>query len=226
MLIPAVALSAVAIRPTGSRARLRRPAPQLSASRPAARSAGTARRTSAAECWQGRQPRARTAVGKRRRTPRLSDCPGSSASPGPRHSARHRPAPQRRSRRCARTAGWCSQATADTRRRNTDRIERGWRCAQQRGQAERGGDSPPRHARRHAERGPHTRPPAAVHRQATMNAMSGPGLRRLGTCAGTRCADAYADLSPAGHKRFCSLNGQNRNRVAAFRAKRRPVGGA
>jgi predicted RNA-binding Zn ribbon-like protein len=50
--------------------------------------------------------------------------------------------------------------------------------------------------------------------------------RGLGTCAGTRCADAYADLSPTGHKRFCSLNCQNRNRVAAFRAKRRPAGGA
>lgn len=49
--------------------------------------------------------------------------------------------------------------------------------------------------------------------------------RRLGLCTGVRCADVYADLSSAGHKRFCSLTCQNRNRVAAFRARRRQPGG-
>ena len=42
---------------------------------------------------------------------------------------------------------------------------------------------------------------------------------RLGTCAGVRCADAFVDASPAGHRRFCSLTCQNRNRVAAFRRR-------
>jgi predicted RNA-binding Zn ribbon-like protein len=44
--------------------------------------------------------------------------------------------------------------------------------------------------------------------------------RRLGTCAATRCADVYVDSSSAGHKKFCSVLCQNRNRVAAFRARR------
>ena len=49
--------------------------------------------------------------------------------------------------------------------------------------------------------------------------------RRLGLCSGPRCADVYVDLSPGGHKRFCSLTCQNRNRVAAFRARHRQPGG-
>ncbi|HUZ35291.1 MAG TPA: CGNR zinc finger domain-containing protein [Streptosporangiaceae bacterium] len=48
--------------------------------------------------------------------------------------------------------------------------------------------------------------------------------RRLGLCAGARCADVYVDSSPGGHKRFCSLTCQNRSRVAAFRARRRHAG--
>jgi CGNR zinc finger len=44
--------------------------------------------------------------------------------------------------------------------------------------------------------------------------------RRLGVCTAARCADVYVDSSSAGHKRFCSLLCQNRNRVAAFRARR------
>jgi hypothetical protein len=44
--------------------------------------------------------------------------------------------------------------------------------------------------------------------------------RRLGTCAAARCADVYVDSSPAAQRRFCSLPCQNRNRVAAFRARR------
>ena len=50
--------------------------------------------------------------------------------------------------------------------------------------------------------------------------------RRLGLCTGARCADVYIDLSSAGRKRFCSLGCQNRNRVAAFRARRRQPGSA
>jgi len=43
---------------------------------------------------------------------------------------------------------------------------------------------------------------------------------RLGTCAGARCADAYVDASPGGHRRYCSLTYQNRTRVAAFRRRK------
>jgi predicted RNA-binding Zn ribbon-like protein len=46
------------------------------------------------------------------------------------------------------------------------------------------------------------------------------GADRLGTCAGVRCADAYVDASPGGHRRYCSITCQNRNRVAAFRRRR------
>jgi predicted RNA-binding Zn ribbon-like protein len=47
---------------------------------------------------------------------------------------------------------------------------------------------------------------------------------RLGTCASTRCGDAFADASPGAHRRFCSVTCQSRERVAAFR--RRRAGGA
>lgn len=43
---------------------------------------------------------------------------------------------------------------------------------------------------------------------------------RLGVCADEKCADVYADASPAGHRRFCSLTCQNRTRTAAFRRRR------
>jgi CGNR zinc finger/Putative stress-induced transcription regulator len=49
--------------------------------------------------------------------------------------------------------------------------------------------------------------------------------RRLGLCSGTRCADVYVDHSRTGQKRFCSQSCQNRNRVAAFRARHRHPGG-
>ncbi|MEJ7630620.1 MAG: CGNR zinc finger domain-containing protein [Nocardioidaceae bacterium] len=55
----------------------------------------------------------------------------------------------------------------------------------------------------------------ALHRQLTSHPVD-----RLGTCAGTRCADAYVDASPGGHRRFCSVSCQNRNRVAAFRRRK------
>ncbi len=44
---------------------------------------------------------------------------------------------------------------------------------------------------------------------------------RLGTCASTSCGDAFADASPGAHRRFCSVTCQNRERVAAFRRRRR-----
>lgn len=43
---------------------------------------------------------------------------------------------------------------------------------------------------------------------------------RLGVCAGRRCADAYVDASPNGHRRFCSSTCSSRARVAAFRSRR------
>jgi predicted RNA-binding Zn ribbon-like protein len=42
---------------------------------------------------------------------------------------------------------------------------------------------------------------------------------RLGTCTGRRCADAYVDASPGGHRRYCSVTCQNRARVATFRRR-------
>lgn len=47
---------------------------------------------------------------------------------------------------------------------------------------------------------------------------------RLGRCEGARCADVYVDSSSAGRRRFCSTTCQNRNRIAAFRARRRSRG--
>ena len=43
---------------------------------------------------------------------------------------------------------------------------------------------------------------------------------RLGTCAAARCGDVFADASPGGHRRFCSVTCQNRERVAAFRRRK------
>jgi predicted RNA-binding Zn ribbon-like protein len=43
---------------------------------------------------------------------------------------------------------------------------------------------------------------------------------RFGICASTRCGDAYIDVSPRAHRRFCSVTCQNRERVAAFRRRR------
>ena len=43
---------------------------------------------------------------------------------------------------------------------------------------------------------------------------------RLGVCVDDQCADVYADASPGGHRRFCSLTCQNRTRTAAFRRRK------
>jgi len=47
---------------------------------------------------------------------------------------------------------------------------------------------------------------------------------RLGVCADDQCADVYADASPGGHRRFCSLTCQNRSRTAAFRRRKAASG--
>jgi predicted RNA-binding Zn ribbon-like protein len=65
-------------------------------------------------------------------------------------------------------------------------------------------------------------PRAAVLGAATITlreffAEHSPG--RLGVCAGQRCADVYADTSPAGRRRFCSVTCQNRTRLAAYRRR-------
>jgi predicted RNA-binding Zn ribbon-like protein len=44
---------------------------------------------------------------------------------------------------------------------------------------------------------------------------------RLGVCHDRQCADVYADASPAGYRRFCSLTCQNRSRAATFRERKR-----
>ncbi len=46
------------------------------------------------------------------------------------------------------------------------------------------------------------------------------GHERVGTCASPSCGDVYVDTSPAGHRRFCSVTCQGRERVAAFRRRR------
>ena len=47
---------------------------------------------------------------------------------------------------------------------------------------------------------------------------------RLGICGAARCADAYVDASPVGHRRYCSISCQNRTRVAAFRQRAASAG--
>jgi CGNR zinc finger len=45
---------------------------------------------------------------------------------------------------------------------------------------------------------------------------------RLGTCDARGCCDVFVDTSPGARRRFCSVTCQNRERVAAFRRRRRP----
>ncbi|GAA4430254.1 hypothetical protein GCM10023169_33450 [Georgenia halophila] len=47
------------------------------------------------------------------------------------------------------------------------------------------------------------------------------GAERLGTCHGTRCGDAFADLSPSGRKIYCSNGCLNRHKVAEHRRRAR-----
>lgn len=63
---------------------------------------------------------------------------------------------------------------------------------------------------------------------ATLRAALGVGLldwvhvrgeERLGLCEGVRCADAFADSSPAGRKKFCSTGCLNRHKVAEHRRR-------
>lgn len=44
---------------------------------------------------------------------------------------------------------------------------------------------------------------------------------RLGICVDGGCADIYVDVSPAGRRRFCSVQCQNRARAAEYRRRRR-----
>ena len=45
------------------------------------------------------------------------------------------------------------------------------------------------------------------------------GPERLGVCGGSRCADAFADSSPAGRRKFCSASCLNRHKVAEHRRR-------
>lgn len=45
------------------------------------------------------------------------------------------------------------------------------------------------------------------------------GADRLGLCHGLQCADAFADLSAAGRRKYCSPGCLNRHKVAAFRRR-------
>lgn len=42
---------------------------------------------------------------------------------------------------------------------------------------------------------------------------------RLGTCEAAKCVDVYADVSPAGRRRFCSSTCLSRHKVAAYRRR-------
>jgi predicted RNA-binding Zn ribbon-like protein len=44
---------------------------------------------------------------------------------------------------------------------------------------------------------------------------------RLGICVDGGCADIYVDVSPAGRRRFCSVQCQNRARAAEYRRRQR-----
>jgi predicted RNA-binding Zn ribbon-like protein len=44
---------------------------------------------------------------------------------------------------------------------------------------------------------------------------------RLGICVDGGCADVYVDVSPAGRRRFCSVQCQNRARAAEYRRRLR-----
>jgi hypothetical protein len=60
---------------------------------------------------------------------------------------------------------------------------------------------------------------AALLALRTQLAEHDPG--RLGICVDGGCADVYVDVSPAGRRRFCSVQCQNRARAADFRRRRR-----
>jgi predicted RNA-binding Zn ribbon-like protein len=45
------------------------------------------------------------------------------------------------------------------------------------------------------------------------------GADRLGLCEGIRCADAFADSSAAGQRKYCSAGCLNRHKVAAYRRR-------
>lgn len=51
------------------------------------------------------------------------------------------------------------------------------------------------------------------------------GQHRLGLCHAAKCADVYADASPAGSRRFCSSTCLNRHKVAAHRNRTRTTRG-
>jgi predicted RNA-binding Zn ribbon-like protein len=66
-------------------------------------------------------------------------------------------------------------------------------------------------------------PPAVPLASATLALWEHLGAHpdRLGVCADRQCADIYVDVSPAGHRRFCSTVCQTRTRVAVFRERQR-----
>jgi len=47
------------------------------------------------------------------------------------------------------------------------------------------------------------------------------GLDRFGICTAGGCGDVFVDTSPGARRRYCSVTCQNRERVAAFRRRRR-----
>jgi len=49
-----------------------------------------------------------------------------------------------------------------------------------------------------------------------------PDVRRLGVCTADDCVDVFADASPAGRRRYCTVTCQNRIRARTYRASRRP----
>nr|WP_184829349.1 CGNR zinc finger domain-containing protein [Jiangella mangrovi] len=56
---------------------------------------------------------------------------------------------------------------------------------------------------------------------ALRDQLTGRDPGRLGICVDGGCADVYVDVSPAGRRRFCSVQCQNRARAADYRRRLR-----
>lgn len=62
---------------------------------------------------------------------------------------------------------------------------------------------------------------SAICAEGLASMMSADKASRLGICERAECGRAYVDLTRNGSRRFCSLNCQNRVKVAAFRQRNR-----
>jgi hypothetical protein len=73
----------------------------------------------------------------------------------------------------------------------------------------------------HPEQQPELTLLAAAVRTLIEHMCECPDGSRLGTCSADACADVYVDHSSDGHRHYCSLTCQNRQRARVYRAGRR-----